>query len=281
MKPPPGNTSATVLMFLVPALALGQAPTPPKLLPTEAAAGQVRAIQAKLAGTLKGPYASEEQQRDEADRNQTFDQLKEVVSRFVIAQLEAEPRLSESQLHDRLTQILGFTDADRSRRAFAFRNYYNYYIESDPAVWAIAYNGDAWYGLGGSRIAIESYLLEHGKARRTGRAAPELDGHDLEAERVFSPGSLSISFLVHGIYQWSSGHSLPSDAILYSVASSGIKNLLSVHGGSLVFVGPLNTGFVIQYHDESRHQANLPSTAVDIYITNEDPPRRLVHEFID
>ena len=64
-----------------------QPPKPPNLLPTATASAQIREIRRKLAGTLQGEYNSEEQKRNAAERDKTLDQVKEVVSKFVIAQL--------------------------------------------------------------------------------------------------------------------------------------------------------------------------------------------------
>jgi hypothetical protein len=267
---------ALALLIFFPALVGAQTP---KLLPTESVARQIEAIRIKLAEPLGGtPFDTDKFERDKADHEQEFARLREVVASFVIAQLEAEPKLSTMQLRAQLIDILDRVD-DGVHKTLVFRT--TRLEEKDPLVWAVVYNEDAHYGLGGSRIVIDSYSVEKGKARLAGRGGSEMDGYALEAESVYSPSLSSITILIHGRLGWASGHELPAGAVLYGVNQTGVRALWTLNAPGLVFVGRVAAGFVIQYHDEERHAANLPDTALDVYITNQEPPRRAVHEYID
>lgn len=147
----------------------------------------------------------------------------------------------------------------------------------DPIVWALAYKENTFYGFGGSRAVVESYVLENGKARLAGRGGAEMDGYDLKAEQILNPLANSTSLLTHGILQWSSGHELPAAAVLYSAGPAGVKAIWKLAAPGLRLLGNDGTLFAIEYHDEHRHYENRASFAIDVYSVgrNSDIPYRL------
>jgi hypothetical protein len=151
----------------------------------------------------------------------------------------------------------------------------------DPVVWVLAYREDTFYGFGGSRAVVESYVVENGKARLAGRGGAEMNGYDVKAEQISNPLANSTSILTHGILQWRSGHELPAAAVLYSVSPAGVKKVWKLAAPGLRLLGNDGILFALEYHDEHRHYKNLPAQAVDVYAVgrNSEIPYRVVHQF--
>jgi hypothetical protein len=212
-------TLAIVLLWPHPSL--GQ-PQKPKLLSTAFTSRTVQAIESKLTVEL----SREALPVDKARHKRQFEQLKNTVTSFVIAQLEAEPEIEWWQLRGQLIRVLG-TNYDEQTPDHFHEPPYVFRVRrsrnEDPIVWVLAYKEDAFYGFGGSRAIVESYVVENGKARLAGRGGAEMDGHDLKAEQILNPLSNSTSILTHGILQWSSGHELPAAAVLYSVSRQELR----------------------------------------------------------
>lgn len=268
------------IVLLWPRTLPGQDQRPP-LLPTQLAAARVRDIQGRLAVDLK----PETLQVDKAQHEQLFGQLKKVVTNFVVAQLNAAPEMKWWQMRGQLIRVLGTKYAEDAPDHFheppyAFRGLR--LSKEDPIVWALAYKGDAFPGMGGSRVVVESYAVENGKARLAGRGGSEMDGYDLKAEQIWNPSANSTSILIHGILLWASGHVLPAAASIYAVSPAGVNKLWTLAAPGLNFVGTEDNLFVIAYHDEHRHGDDLPSTAIDVYSVNTGHgiPNRIVHQFI-
>jgi hypothetical protein len=269
-------TAAIVLLWPHPFL--GQPPKS-RLPPTESASRTVRAIQSKLAVDLN----RETFESDKARHKRQFEQLKNTITSFVIAQLEAKPEIEWWQLRAQLILVLGTKYDEQTPDHFHEPPYVFQAMQSGkegPIVWALAYKEDAFYGFGGSRVIVESYVVENGKARLAGRGGAEMDGHDLKAERIWNPLANSTSILTHGILQWSSGHALPAAAVLYSVSPEGVKTIWKLAAPGLRLLGNDGMLFAIEYHDEHRHTENLPSLTVDVYSVDRNSaiPYRVVHQ---
>jgi hypothetical protein len=252
----------------------------PRLLPTGGAAAKIRSIQNEL---VTG-FNKETVPFSKAQHERQFEQLKRIVTGFVIRQLEAEPAIERWQLRDQLIRIFGGQRDEQNPDAFLGPPYVfraQAPNQDSPSVWAVAYRGDAYDGLGGSRTVVESYAVESGKARLAGRGGMEMDGYELSAEQIGNPGANSTSILIHGILDWASGHVLPSAAELYSVSPAGVKAIWKLTAPGIQFLGRDGMLFVIEYHDEQRHSKNLPSTAVDAYAIGRDSeiPYRVIHQF--
>lgn len=270
---------AAVISLLFPHPSGGQTQKP-RLLPTGGAAAKIRGIQNELATGFNKEVAP----FSKTQRERQFEQLKRIVTGFVITQLEAEPAIERGQLRDRLIRILGGQRGEQNADAFLGPPYVFRTLapnKDGPSVWAVAYRGDVYDGLGGSRTVVESYVVESGKARLAGRSGLETDGYELNAEQIWNPEANSTSILIHGILDWSSGHEHPSAAAPYSVSPAGVKAIWKLTAPGIQFLGKDGLLFVIEYHDEQRHSKNLPSTAVDAYAIggNSAIPYRVIHRF--
>jgi hypothetical protein len=150
-----------------------------------------------------------------------------------------------------------------------------------PRVWAVAYRLEARYGIGGARTIVDSFVVESGKARLVGAGGVEMNGQRLTADPIRDPMPNSILILGHGIISWTSGHNLPSQAVLYRVNVDGVKSIWRFNSPSIEFEGSNGNGFAISYHDEHRHEKNLPSSAYDVYAipTDGSVPQRVVHKY--
>ena len=149
-------------------------------------------------------------------------------------------------------------------------------------MWAVAYSGDAFLGVDGSRVVVESYVVENGKARLAGTGGSEMDGYELKADQIWNPSANLTSILVHGLLMWASGHELPAAAMLYDVGPTGVKRVWKFAAPGLRLLGKEGGLFVIEYHDESRHSENLPATTIDVYSVafGHETPHRVVHQFL-
>ena len=98
-------TTLVVLIWLYPLS--GQAQQP-QILPTESAAKKIRSIQHDLTADLNAGNVQSYRKR----HDRQFEQLKNIVTSFVIAQLEAEPDIPWRQLRNQLVRILG-TEFDK------------------------------------------------------------------------------------------------------------------------------------------------------------------------
>src|SRR2546423_1911397 len=93
------NLISALLWVLSPSLH-GQT-QPPRLLSTEAVARQVKAMQSRLLAQDWKVNRKDESSEDYTVRHKMeFNLLKEVITSFLIAQLEAEPKLDSVQLRD-------------------------------------------------------------------------------------------------------------------------------------------------------------------------------------
>jgi len=153
------------------------------LLPTEKVANKIRDMQARLL--LHGPAKTKEEwAADAAQHQRLFGELQSEVTRYVIAQLEAEPQIGGRQMRGQLVRILNVKfesrdHSDESPCVFPVERP----GEDSPKVWAVAYRGDAFPTAGGARSVVEAYVVENGKARLAGRGGREMDGCAMKAER--------------------------------------------------------------------------------------------------
>jgi hypothetical protein len=219
----------------------------PVLLPADAVAKQVHDLQALL------PDANDR------ERNLYFDQLQAKLSGFILDQLEAEPGIDRWQLREQLFRARGAKPPQRShyydgQPPYVFRLPASPGAgETGPVVWAIVYGDALYYGMGGRRIIVESYVVERGKARLAGRGGSEMTGYDLNADEMRSPSPNSVSVLIHGILEWSGGHQFPGKAILYEVGPAGVQTAWESPMLPGLTAHPEGAGFTITYHDEERH----------------------------
>jgi carboxypeptidase family protein len=128
------------------------------------AARKIQGIQSKLAVHIN----QETMRADRARHEHQFGELKDTLTSFVIAQLEAESEIEWWQLRSQLIRVLGTRYDERTPDHFheppcVFR--VERVKKEDPIVWALACTGDGFYGLSGSRTVVEAYVVENGKAR--------------------------------------------------------------------------------------------------------------------
>lgn len=145
---------------------------PSHLLPTAAAAQQIRGLHAKLrSSTLASP-----------DRDSAFRQLEDRVSAFITTQLDAEPKLTPDQLHDQIMLVLGASPRDSEHAVLVQRWPPSWGPrETGPVVWGVVYGDQHHDGWLGTRIMVESYVVSQGKAALAGRGGSEVDGINLVA----------------------------------------------------------------------------------------------------
>jgi hypothetical protein len=247
---------AAFLLMCISSLSLFGADQDLVLLPTSVVAQQVRELQARLADS------------NDREREAYFNQMETKLADFLIQQLEAEPRLDRWQLREQLIRARGSVPPERSH----YRDGQPPYVlrlplsggpnETGPIVWAVVYGGAAYYGMGGSRIVVESYVAENGKARLAGRGGAEMSGFDLNADELRTPSPNSFSLLIHGILEWSNGHQFPGKAVLYDVGLAGVKTEWQTPTLPGLTAHPDATGFTVTYHDEERHQAGFRDASV-------------------
>jgi hypothetical protein len=240
---------AALLPILISSLPLFGADPDPMLLPTTGVAQQVRELQAKLADA------------NDREREMYFNQMTTKLTDFVVAQLEAEPRLDRWQMREQLIRARGAVPPERShyhdgQPPYVFRlPPSSGPSDAGPIVWSVVYRDTLYHGMGGSRILVESYVVENGKARLAGRGGSEMSGYDLNADEIPNPSSNSVSVLIHGILEWSNGHQFPGKAILYDVGPAGVQTAWQTPMLLGLTAHPDPTGFTVIYHDEERHQA--------------------------
>jgi hypothetical protein len=239
----------------------------PNLLPTEVVAKKIAAIQRQLLDANN--------KLDLPTRERQVEHIKSLVTEFVIAQLEAEPRLEWWQLRWQVAQLM---PRPYESDPCVFQVWQP--SADDPTVWGVAYMAYAAPGMGGSRIVVESYVVEAGKARLAGRAGSEMNGQVLKAEPIWNPLSNSLSIFGYGTFLMGSGHVLPSAAVLYTVSPVGVRAVWKFNSPGIEFGGSVGDGFSIYYHDEKRDQKNLPHDGYDVYSIGEDGvPKRVVHRY--
>jgi hypothetical protein len=264
----------SIFLLFLPCLLPAQ-PQKPKLLPAAVPAARIREIQDDLAMYPK----VDDLEKDKARREREFDRIRDIVASFVIAQLEAEPQIEREQLRGQLIRVFGGKYDEHG--LYLHEPPYVFPVQQNPLVLAIVYSGFAWVGSGGARTAVESYVMESGKARLAGRGGSEMNGYGLAADQIWNPSPNSTSIMVHGVYAWSSGHELPAQAVLYGVSPAGVTALWKLAAPGLRLIGSDGWQFVIEYHDEERHGVNLPPTAFDVYAIDakHQAPYRVLHQY--
>jgi hypothetical protein len=262
--------ACALLAVMTPQASLFAGDPKPNLLPTGSAETQICAIRSRLANN-----------HDAARGRGDFNRLKAIMTNFVITQLEAEPRLDAELLRKQLTRILVVRSGDHSAAVFR-KPLVPYTLPPGPAIWGVAYEVPLYDGWGGNRIIVDSFVVDQQrKARLTGRGGFEMSGFELGAFEVPNLSHDALSVMIYGMWPWSSGHSLPGKAILYSVNPGGVQALwqtpiLPGLEAARVPLGP--DSFMIQYHDESRHTLKLPDDrTIDTYRVTETGLKRVAH----
>jgi hypothetical protein len=267
----------SAIVFLAAALANAQI-----LISPDDAARQVRELQTKMRADPTQP-TTQPFEAFKAEHERWFGQMQTVVEQFVVKQFNAEPRLTREQLRDLLNQVLEPWEGS-GREPHVFRSPPNWAAnETGSVVWAVVYRDDATLGVGGSRITIDSFVVDRGTATLAKRGGSEMSGHALNVYEMRSPSADQITVLLHGRVEWASGHELPARAILYGVSQSGVANLWDskVLPGLEVSLTTDQTGFKVQHHDEAAHQLDWASphtTVVDTYELGADGVLRVSTE---
>jgi hypothetical protein len=181
-------------------------------------AEQIRKLQSGLANSK----VVGDSQADLARRQKDFEQIEALVSAYLIAQIDSSPEIQGDDLRKRLAELLQIRRDERFPPA---PNDLPFVLRTDPfpgqtgpSVFKVVYPGDAWHGWDGARVVVESYVLDHGKAKLAGRLGRELDGTGAGAQ----PLGLD-ELLIQGGVMWSSGANLPYKAALYRVNESGVS----------------------------------------------------------
>jgi hypothetical protein len=257
------------------ALGMLSNPTPAqelKLLSASTAEQQIRELHARLDGIALS----------EKERDASFSQVQAKISEFIIAQLEAEPRLEPRHLRDELLTMFGtrnqsITGTQRDSRTGPDREdpFIQRWpqswgpLESGSIIWGVTYSDPHHLGLMGDRIMVESYVVNQGKAHLAGRGGSELDGVSMQADRMFNLKP-ALAVLIHGVVEWSSGHALPCKAALYSIDDTGVHLTWKINTASLkILPDPNGEAFTLMYHDEKRHQSTGEfslTSVVEVYV---------------
>ncbi len=183
----------------------------------------------------------------------------------MIKQLDAEPLLTREQLRDLVRQVLG--PEDEEPHVFRLPELWTP-SEASPVVWAVVYRDDTYGGFLGSRITVDSFAVDRGRARFAERGGSEMSGYAMKVFEMRNPSPDKIAVLIQGILGWSSGHSLPAKVVLYGISRSGIEILWESKTlpGLEASVSKDRTQFSVQYHDETAHQAKNPlDSVIDTY----------------
>jgi hypothetical protein len=240
-----------------------------KLLPTGETEKQIQLLHARLEGDGLG----------EEERDASFKQLQTTISEFIVAQLEAEPRLPPRDLRGELLVVLGRTTAGQEEAFVQRWPESSGPGETGPVIWGVTYRDAHHIGLMGNRIVVESYVVSRGRARLAGRGGSELDGVAMHANRI-SNGKNSLSVLIYGVIEWSSGHSLPCKAALYEIDETGVRVTWKIDAYGLeVMAPPRGEAFTIMYHDEKRHASTGDvrlTGVVEVYLVEPGRVRQIV-----
>lgn len=245
---------------------------------------QIRDLHAKLQGDAL----------TEQDRDASFNQAQVKISEFIIAQLEAEPRLEPRHHCDELVVILGRknhsiigTQGDSRTGPDPEAPFIQRWPpswgprETGPIIWGVSYSDSHHVGFKGDRIVVESYVVKQGKARLAGRRGSELDGVLMHTERMWNPKP-ALAVLIHGVVAWSSGHALPGKAAVYSIDDTGVHLTWKIDAASLqVLPSPDGEAFTLMYHDERRHQSTGDfslTSVVEVYLIVPGGMKQIVHQ---
>jgi len=245
----------------------------PKAPSTAEAAEQVRTIQTRLQTTA----AVGDFQADVARREKEFDGLKEIVSRYVVARIEASPDIKVWDLRNGLIDVLGVKYDERlgpdnfHQPPYVFR-IEPPYLSNRPVVFALVYDGDVYDGSGGARVVVESYALEKGKARLAGRGGSELNGIYMRENRGGAQQVGADELLVQGLVAWSSGHELPYGAALYRVTENGVETVWAKVTPGL-HASVFGSHLMVEYHDEKLDNGHDPDTRLDVYYLDNGVPK--------
>ncbi len=246
------------------------ADSPQILISTKVAEQTVRELHAKMR-QLDESRGAEALDAAKKQQELYFSQLRTIVDQFGVDQLNAEPRLGRDQLRDQMKQVLGPSSGASEEPPHVYRNPSSWLAnESGPVLWAIVCREFAYLGYGGSRVVLDAYVVDGGVGRLTGQGGTEMSGHGLSVYELKNPAAHSISLLIQGILEWSSGHELPARAVLYRADPNGIQTMWNsgMLPGLHASVTQDQTGFLVQYHDEARHQADYAdphTTVIDTY----------------
>lgn len=169
---------------------------------------------------------------DTERRHKLFERLRELVGARLVAEVEAEPSVSQEALAERVERVLGATPLV-TIPAEIFRK--------DGFMVVLAYTGDEYFGAGGARTVVEGYSFKAGKGQLVGRGGSELNGADTK------PAVVEGWILAQGQITWASGHALPYAAALYRIDQAGVHTVWSQTGAELsasVFAGHL----LVEFH---------------------------------
>jgi hypothetical protein len=152
------NVKSIWVALLMGSALFGQA-VKPNLLPTEVVAKKIAAIQSEILHNDKLTLPARERQ---------VERIKSLVTEFVIAQLQAEPRLATWQLHRRLVQLLSIPF---ETNAYVFQ--VGQPCGDGPTVWAVAYEAYVSYARTDRALSwtptwsrTEKRVLQVGAARK-------------------------------------------------------------------------------------------------------------------
>src|SRR5260370_3275788 len=137
-----------LLAVVIPHASLFGGDPKPNLLPTGPNKKQILAIRSRLVTYHDG-----------APGRRDFNRLKAIVTGFVMAQLEAEPRLDADQLRKQLIR-LSLTGTE-DRPPFVVRKPLDpFSLPPGPATRGVAYEEPLYAGWGGNHIVVESYIVD-------------------------------------------------------------------------------------------------------------------------
>ena len=224
------------------------------LLPTAPLADEVRAI---------------EDLPDMDDRRRRGLQLRDRIGAFIIAQQNAMPSISSSQLRAQLREIVpgcGPTEeCSESRPPHVFKAVYGPTTQQVVVAYVIETGTAAGPGI----TVLENYVWDKDRgARRTARGGNEFDAYGVHFEQVATwPRDYESWVLVWGTVRGASGRGLSGRAAVYRVTSNRVSIVWLRSSNMMNVVAQrIDMGWEVSYYDAKRLYGGLPNPGVlDLY----------------
>jgi hypothetical protein len=228
---------------------------------------------AQMFATMQSGEIAGDREADAARQEKILDGMNEIVSNYVIARINAAPDISPGDLRDGLIQVLGYDQRpDPHESPYVFR-INPPYLSNRPVVFSIVDDGAVCYGIDCARIVVESYALDHGKARLAGRGGSEMNGIVMQEARGGAEQVGADELLVQGQRTWASGHVLPFKVALYRVSETGVQTVWQTPITPGVIATVFGGHLMVEYHDEELDSEHKPDTRLDVYSLDNGVPK--------
>jgi len=232
-----------------------------KLLPTASLAKQVRSLNMLLSDSPPGTTM-------ESRRRAGF-VVRDLISQFIVDQMAANPDISQSQLRKQLQAILCSSpndECDCDHPPYVLGNTWG--SKQGTHQFVVTYVLSLGFmGGKGSITAVESYLSENGKVRRSSRGGAEFDGYMVNFQMVaqfYDPNQIWV--LAWGTVQGASGRGLNGQAMIYGVDADSVKPVWDAPRLDNITAQRNAVGWEVAYADHDLLYGNDPKPYfLDVY----------------